>query len=482
MLRSSRISVCLLVAILSAISVRQSDAGFWNSLVEFATDAGSSSENDALSFQEGVLMTRLSQDRRIPLVGLGVGHSPHRYVGALVAEALQDDKRTRLIDTASSSGNEELVAEGIVAGAERLGEKIEVHVVTKIWYTHLGYERTKLSIQESLKALEPAMQSGNVDLKVHFLLNWPRCYNNISWMNCASEEQNLPSSVKQAGPDPNQDNNAWKESWKYLEEAYLSGDYPIESIGLSNFHLHDLEQMDSFARVQPHILQANLWSTIYDSQLVDYCSKHDIHIQVYNAMQGTIGQPGRTPHAFHHVQKVANELTVATGLPVTPAQVVLAWLVQHGISVIPRTSKLGRLEENSGVVLSTIPEMTNEQVEVVAHAVEAFLSGQDMEKELHAAVTFHAVVEDLMLYWVASDGAETRIDHIRKGETFNETTYPNHLYKLYNAYNKDKYSEHRVAANFGEHQHIYIDMFDYDEVDPKLQSISERTSMAADSK
>ena len=399
------------------------------------------------------------------MVGLGVGHSPRKYVGALVAEAIQDDKRTRLIDTASASGNEHFVAEGIVAGAEKLGEKVEVHVVTKIWYTHLGYERTKLSVQESLKALAPAINSDKVDLKIHFLLNWPRCYDNIEWMNCAKEEKALSDEIKQAGPDPNLDPNAWQQSWKYLEDAFLSGDYPIESIGLSNFHLHDIEQMDSFARIQPHILQVNLWSVIYDSMLVDYCTQHGIHLQVYNAMQGTIAQPEQAPHAFHHLQSVAFDIAQEIDLPVTPAQTILSWLVQHGISVIPRTSKLARLEENSGIVVSTIPALKDTQVEIVAHAVEAFLSGEDMTNDLGVAVTFHAIVDDIWLYWMTGDGREKRLRVIRKGETFNETSYPHHVYRTYNANNKDIYTDHMIQANFGEHQHIYVDKFEVDETE-----------------
>jgi hypothetical protein len=299
-------------------------------------------------------------------------------------------------------------------------------------------------------------------------------------MDCEDEEKSLDSSVKQAGPDPNKDADAWKESWKYLEDIYLSGKYPIESIGLSNFHLEDIEKMDSFARISPQVLQVSLWSLLYDSFLVDYCHKNRIHLQVYNAMQGTIAQPGKAPHAYHHIQKVAYELSHETGLSVTPAQVVLAWLIQHGVTVIPRTSKLTRLEENSAVVLSTIPALTDLQVETVAHGVEALMSGADMEKDLHVTVTFHAVSEDVMLYWVLKDSSEIRIDHIRKGDSFNETTYPNHLYRTYNAYNKDIYAEHEIDVNFGEHKHIYVDKFDHDE-STISHDIPGRTAMARDS-
>ena len=423
-----------------------------------ARAAGKHGRKDA-AFEEATL----ANGHHIPLVGLGVGNSPYQHVSALVSEAIQNDKRTRLIDTSHASGNEDLVAEGIVDGAERLGqdEKVEVHVVTKVWYTHLGYERTKLSVQDSLKALSPALKNNKVDLKIHLMLHWPRCYDSIEWMNCAEEEADLEDRVKNAGPNPARDPDSWKESWKFFEDIYLSHEYPIESIGASNFHLHDLEHLNAFAKVQPHVLQVDLWSILYDSMLVEYCHKHDIHMQAFNIMHNTLTQPGTAPRAYNYIQKIANDLASEVELPVTPAQAVLAWLIQHGISVVPRTSKLSRVEENSAVSVSTIPPFTEEQVEIMAQAVECYLTGDDMEKDIHAHVTFYAVDQDLMLYWMGEEGSEedeVRVAVIRKGNSFNETTFPGHVFRTYNAYDKDEYLEHQVAVNYGEHQDIRVSL------------------------
>ena len=81
------------------------------------------------------------------------------------------------------------------------------------------------------------------------LLHWPRCNDNISWMNCLEEEDNLPQHVKDAGPPPHlHKQTAFKESWRALEDIYL-GKFPnlgtnnstkITSIGVSNFELEDL--------------------------------------------------------------------------------------------------------------------------------------------------------------------------------------------------------------------------------------------------
>ena len=417
-----------------------------------------------VSFDNGVLMAHLSNNNKIPLVGLGVGNAHPAYVGALVANGIQDDKKIRLIDTSHASNNEDEVAEGILAGLDAMGNiktKLDVHVVTKVWYTHLGYERTKLAVEESLAKFDEVAKSNNVNFKLHILLHWPRCFSHIPWMDCDKEEADLPDYVKAAGPNPASDSdNAWKESWKLLEDFYLSDKYPIASIGISNFHLQDIESMDTFARIHPHILQANLWSLLYDAQLVDYCHKHRIHLQVYNTLQGTVMNPEVAPRAFHHIQKIAYELGDQTDFEVTAAQVVLAWLIQHGVSVIPRTSKLTRLMENSGEALAQVPALSDLQVETVAHAVDAYLSGDDLAQDIHVSVSFHAVNKDIMLYWLKQDtGEEVRVAYIPQGQVFNETTYPNHTFRTYDATDKDlPFNEHQVQANFGDHVSIHVEL------------------------
>eukprot|EP00522_Entomoneis_paludosa_P004981 CAMPEP_0172468292 /NCGR_PEP_ID=MMETSP1065-20121228/60931_1 /TAXON_ID=265537 /ORGANISM="Amphiprora paludosa, Strain CCMP125" /LENGTH=474 /DNA_ID=CAMNT_0013225653 /DNA_START=274 /DNA_END=1698 /DNA_ORIENTATION=+ len=414
-----------------------------------------------ISFYDGVVYAKLVNNNRIPLVGYGVGNLKHEMVKGMVSSALQDDKKIVMIDTAHASKNEHLVGEGIVKGVEKLDKTkpLEVHVVTKVWYTHLGYERTKLSIQDSLESLRPALDHEKVNLKLHVLLHWPRCYANVPWMDCEREEKMLPDHVKEAGPDPSLDpDNAWKESWRALEDMYLSDEYPIASIGLSNFHLKEIEQVEAFAQIHPHVVQMNLWSLLYDAHLIDYCHKHRIHVQAYNVIHGTISQPDQAPRAFRHLEKVANELSIEVGETLTPVQVVLSWLIQHGVSVIPRTTNVHRLAENSAVALLNVPAFNDHQVETVAHAVEAYLSGDDLD-DIHVSVTFHAVSKDVVLYWMghdADENSEVRIELLRVGDTFDETTYPTHKFRAYDAQNKDIWTEHDITANYGEHLHIEL--------------------------
>merc|ERR1711935_31391 len=177
----------------------------------------------------------------------------------------------------------------------------------------------------------------------------------IPGMDCEGEEANLHSEVKQVGQPPHLDpENAWKGSWKALEELVSDPANPIASIGVSNFHRRELEELTSIATILPHIVETDTWSLLYDPLLIEFCHKKGIHIVVYHLMQGIVSKTREAPFATHHLLSIANDITKdmrenglipEEGRDITAAQVVLAWLVQHSISVIPRTTDLYHLQE-----------------------------------------------------------------------------------------------------------------------------------------
>lgn len=468
--RYQALAILLLAVTLLSTRWTPASAGFFSRLVSLRF--GEEVEVDDIAkkdinvrVENGVVFAGLwDAAAKIPLVGAGVGGyaDPHA-IPALVAEALQDDKRTRLFDTSPISGTEGLVAEGIVHGLDKmnLSQKLEVHVVTKIWYTHLGYHRTKLAVEESMRALDPVVRNPRVDLRIHFLLHWPRCFDSIHPMNCRHEEANLPQQVKEAGPDPNLNpEGAWKESWRLLEDIYTSKTHPIESIGVANFRLQDMQQFGSFARVRPSMNQVNLWSLIYDHQLIRYCHEHNIHVQVYNIMQRTLLHPETAPRAYHHIQKVAVDTSTATGPRgpnYSPVQILFAWLIQHGVSIVPGASKVEHVADNSALAVTSIPPFNTEQVETLAHAVEAYLCGTDMDTDTPILVTFVPTSRDIMVYWL-HDVDEVKLGLVRPGQMFKETTYPGHFFRFYDAKNKDLFLDFQVQANVGSHVTVYVDL------------------------
>ena len=171
----------------------------------------------------------------VPLIGFGIGNLPHEQIFDVVHAQLQGGS-VQLIDTAHASHNEKILADAIADFDNAKGEHSHtrgggssddpedlppIHVVTKVWYTYLGHKRTKISVEESLNELQVASNTRQV--YVHMLLHWPRCNDDVSWMNCEREENELPKHVKEAGPPPHLNKeNAFLESWIALEVGVSS--------------------------------------------------------------------------------------------------------------------------------------------------------------------------------------------------------------------------------------------------------------------
>lgn len=414
---------------------------------------------------------RLSNGVTFPLLGLGVGNMMPDLIPSMVSKSMQPDKKIYLFDTSNISQNELYVAKGIVEGAEILEkeseiDKVEAHVITKVWYTHLGYERTRYAVESSLKALKEAIDHKNVDLKLHVMIHWPRCYDNISWMNCELEENELPDEVKKLGPAPHLDKqNAWKESWRALETLVNDESNVVTSIGVSNFHLDELQQLIKIATVKPHVLETDSWSLLYSPLVVDFCHQHDIHVVSHRVMEGIIRKYEKAPFAYNHLLKIANELaktmhqrgTLAVDEELSPAQVVLSWLAQHSISGIPKTDSLIHLAENSAVAIGNIPTLSEAQVETVSLAVEALISEKDLPEDAYVKVTFHANTKDVYLWWYDSEyGGEIQVAKIDKGDKWEESSHPGHIYRVYDSDEKKNYELISVDGKYGDHSHVEL--------------------------
>lgn len=410
----------------------------------------------------------LSNDVELPLIGLGVGNLQANRVETMIYEAIKSDNRIRLIDTSQTSSNEKEVGRGIIAGVKRFKDdanveeqRLQVHVITKIWHTHLGYERTRLAVKESLKNFGPALKEKNVDLKLHVLIHQPRCIDGQDQLSCEHQEIQLPNKVRKAGPAPYLDKkNSWKASWKALEDMYSSGDYPsLASIGVSNFSVDELKNLLAISSVKPHLVQTNITSLVQDPLLIHLCKENNIHIQVFNVMTNLLLKAPATPHAHHSVQIVANMLSKRTqeNIKVTPVQAVLRWLLQLEISSIPRTQDLNHLMENSAMEVSKVPPLSANEKKVVSQAVDAVLRGIDLEQELYTEITIHAGNQDIFVYAYGEKVEDQKhVAYIGKGDSFKGTTHPGYTYRAYNAYDPNIYKDYTADSISGDRLHIDV--------------------------
>jgi diketogulonate reductase-like aldo/keto reductase len=236
--------------------------------------------------------TTLNNGVKMPWFGLGVYKSQEgSEVETAVAAALEAGYR--LIDTASLYGNERGVGNAIRASGIR---REDVFVTTKVWNSDQGYD-------ETLRAFEASLERLGFDYVDLYLVHWP---------------------VK----------GKYKDTWRALERIYKEG--RARAIGVSNFHIHHLEDLMASAEVVPAVNQVECHPLLSQVELRRFCREHNIAFQAWAPiMKGNLELP------------VLQELAAKYGK--TPAQIVLRWDLQNDILTIPKSVRPERIRENANI-------------------------------------------------------------------------------------------------------------------------------------
>ncbi len=231
-----------------------------------------------------------AQDAVIPILGLGTWDVRGKTCSRIVEQALRLGYRH--VDTAQAYENEREVGEGIRASGL---PRENIFVTTKVWWTHLSAGELEHSVAESLVKLK----LHHVDL---LLVHWPNSAVPLG------ETMAALSKVKREGL--------------------------TKHIGVSNFTVSLIGEALQVANEPIVVNQFELHPYLDQSKLVDACRRHNIAVTAYSPIaRGNIkGDPVLAGIAAAHGK--------------SPTQVCLRWLVQQGIVVIPRTSKVERLTEN----------------------------------------------------------------------------------------------------------------------------------------
>lgn len=236
----------------------------------------------------------LNNGVKMPKVGFGVYQvTDQNECRQAVLDAI--DVGYRLIDTAQAYGNEEAVGEAIkMSGVDRK----DLFITTKVWISNYGYEKAKMSVEESLKK----MQLDYLDL---VLLHQPF--------------------------------NDYHGAYQALVDLYKEG--KIKAIGVSNFYPDRLVDMAIFSEVTPAINQVEV--NVFHQQK---------EAQVYNEKYG-VQLEAWAPFAEGRNNMFSNPELKAIGEKYgkTVAQVILRWLVQRNIVPLSKSVKKSRMEENINI-------------------------------------------------------------------------------------------------------------------------------------
>lgn len=234
---------------------------------------------------------KLNNGVEMPILGFGVFQMTDLVeCERSVLDAIETGYR--LIDTAQSYMNEEAVGKAIKSSGV---PREELFITTKLWIQSNGYEGAKKSFEGSLKNL----QLDYLDL---YLIHQP--YGDVYG------------------------------AWRAMQELYKEG--KIRAIGVSNFHPDRLTDLIVHNEVVPAVNQVETHPFQQQIETQQFMQENNVQIQSWG------------PFAEGKNNLFNNEVLVSIGKKYNKsvAQVVLRWLTQRGIVVIPKSVRKERMEEN----------------------------------------------------------------------------------------------------------------------------------------
>ena len=237
----------------------------------------------------------LNNGVQMPMVGFGVFEIPAEQTAECVFNALETGYC--LIDTAQAYYNEKEVGDGIQRAIKELGIRREdIFLTTKVWVTEFGYEKAKVSVEESLRKL----QTDYLDL--------------VLIHQCLSD---------------------YYGAYHALEDLYDEG--KIKAIGISNFSAERMADIATFNRIIPAVNQVETHLFWQQYNLHEWMAKYNIQHEAWG------------PLAQHRLKEILENPIVkqiADAHGKTPAQVALRQHVQRGIVVIPKSVHKERMKQN----------------------------------------------------------------------------------------------------------------------------------------
>ena len=267
---------------------------------------------------------KLNNGIEMPILGFGVYQIEDQ---ALCEQCVYDaiEAGYRSIDTAAAYYNEEAVGKAI----KRSGvPREDLFITTKLWISDAGYDKAKKAFEASMKRL----QLDYLDL---YLIHQPF--------------------------------NDYYGSWRAMEELYKEG--RIRAIGVSNFPPDRLVDLILHNEVVPAVNQVETHPFCQQTEAAAVMASEGVQIESW------------APFAEGRNNLFGNGtlVSLAAKYRKSVAQVVLRWLIQRGVVVIPKSVRPERMAENIAVFDFHLAPEDMDLIATLDTRRSCFLSHRDPE-------------------------------------------------------------------------------------------------------
>jgi len=269
-----------------------------------------------------------------PSVGLGTWKIPDAVLPDLIPAAV--DLGYRHFDCACDYGNEKAVGEGLrrslSAGA---CTRDDLWITSKLWNTYHHPDHVRAACERNLADL-------GLDELDLYLIHFP-----VTLAYVPFEERYPPGWFF----DPGAESPAMKpvrvpiaDTWGAMEGLVEAG--LVKRIGVCNFGTALIRDMQSYARIQPSVLQVEMHPYLTQQNLLRFCQEENITVTAFSPFGASSYVPLNMAGANESVLDDPEVVSIAGDLGKTAGQIVLRWAIQRGTVTIPKTQTVSHLKDN----------------------------------------------------------------------------------------------------------------------------------------